>query len=280
MTQRESRTSSDSGSYLPRGDDFSTRRGPGIRTGAGFTIIELLIVVVVIAILATITVVAYNGITKKAQTTAYLAAADSVEKQVRVAISLGQRPNGAVTFACLGAEQDYPASGPFASGECQIQKDSSGAVTLRRAVNETQMSWLTEGVSSFQIPKGLATATVPYGDGTLTSRGMVLTWLPIPEDQGGGNFIILLQWNTPSPGGCGRGLDTGYGQLADLIGQYLSILYRARDGAITPAQADLELETLAGEPQEPLTHELILEIIPIYEQMLSNANTSICMMQI
>ena len=39
-------------------------------TGNGFTIVELLIVIVIIGILAAITIVAYNGITARAQTTA------------------------------------------------------------------------------------------------------------------------------------------------------------------------------------------------------------------
>ncbi len=37
---------------------------------SGFTIVELLIVIVVIGIIATIVVVAYNGVTKSAQQTA------------------------------------------------------------------------------------------------------------------------------------------------------------------------------------------------------------------
>lgn len=44
----------------------------------GFTIVELLIVIVIIAILATITIIAYNGITARAHASASLAAAQSV----------------------------------------------------------------------------------------------------------------------------------------------------------------------------------------------------------
>ena len=44
----------------------------------GFTIVELLIVIVVIAILAAITIVAYNGITKNANSSAAKSNADSV----------------------------------------------------------------------------------------------------------------------------------------------------------------------------------------------------------
>lgn len=47
------------------------------RTKPGFTIVELLIVIVVIAILAAITIVGYNGITRRANNTAIISAAKS-----------------------------------------------------------------------------------------------------------------------------------------------------------------------------------------------------------
>ncbi len=47
----------------------------------GFTIVELLIVVVVIAILAAITIVSYNGITTRANTSAAKATAATVQKK-------------------------------------------------------------------------------------------------------------------------------------------------------------------------------------------------------
>ena len=48
---------------------------------SGFTIVELLIVVVVIAILAAITIVAYNGIQNRAKSSAAQALANSVVKK-------------------------------------------------------------------------------------------------------------------------------------------------------------------------------------------------------
>jgi prepilin-type N-terminal cleavage/methylation domain-containing protein len=51
------------------------------RTSRGFTIVELLIVIVIIAILAAITVVAYNGITGRTRTASAKATASTVLKK-------------------------------------------------------------------------------------------------------------------------------------------------------------------------------------------------------
>ena len=63
---------------------------PQVATMRGFTIVELLIVIVVIAILAAITIVAYNGIQARAKLTQQTAQIDKIGK----AIQLWQAENG------------------------------------------------------------------------------------------------------------------------------------------------------------------------------------------
>ncbi len=99
----------------------------------GFTIVELLIVIVVIGILAAITVVAYNGI----QSRAYGAKAAATANIYAKALSIYKNTNGyypdvpptppakdgAEQFrSCLGEASMYPASGEFAAGECDYVK--------------------------------------------------------------------------------------------------------------------------------------------------------------
>lgn len=102
MARTASRTTPNLGSQPLRGADFerahsSVVLGEDVRDRRrGFTIVELLIVVVVIAILAAITVVAYNGITNRAKATSAATAAEQAAKKV-------------MTYAALNSDQ-YPAS--------------------------------------------------------------------------------------------------------------------------------------------------------------------------
>ena len=55
-----------------------------VRTNKGFTIVELLIVIVVIAILAAISVVAYNGIQERARLSRYQTELGAVNKAIQL----------------------------------------------------------------------------------------------------------------------------------------------------------------------------------------------------
>jgi len=75
----------------------------------GFTIVELLIVIVVIAILAAITIVAYNGIQQRAKTTASKSSAETVQKKAEAANAIVSSYPASLTD--FGAQQDSSLAG-------------------------------------------------------------------------------------------------------------------------------------------------------------------------
>lgn len=91
----------------------------------GFTIVELLIVIVIIAILASITVVAYNGIQQRARTSQTVSALTAWIKGIKLyRAEKGAWPNG---WVCLGSGYGYGPSGTDTTGVAQCRQDAAGS---------------------------------------------------------------------------------------------------------------------------------------------------------
>jgi prepilin-type N-terminal cleavage/methylation domain-containing protein len=104
------------------------------KRGNGFTIVELLIVIVVIAILAAITIVAYNGIQQRANNSARISNASNAVKLISVYITAyGKYPSsGAYIDSCIG--------NGFASNNTQCWDLTDGSPTARDAtLNDTEL---------------------------------------------------------------------------------------------------------------------------------------------
>lgn len=89
---------------------------------SGFTIVELLIVIVVIGVLAAISIVAYGGIAQRS----YAAKAASVIDGYVKIVNLYKVDNGTYPsfsditgYACLAPAGSLPASSPFGVDECE-----------------------------------------------------------------------------------------------------------------------------------------------------------------
>lgn len=87
------------------------------RNPSGFTIVELLIVIVVIAILAAITIVAFNGIQTRANNTARVNEAKQWERILQsYAVTYSKYPDALNAPMCLG--EDFPDVNADSVGDC------------------------------------------------------------------------------------------------------------------------------------------------------------------
>lgn len=197
------------------------------RHGQGFTIVELLIVVVVIAILAAITIVAYNGIQQQAKTSALASAMSQLHKKIQT--DLLQKGGGTISIAqplayATEIATDYPLAAPLVNAQ---------AITLYVVFdtkNSTLSSWqhiakLSENIQAtnkFHIrtngagdngiamsySTSVATDRSQYVSGVRNTTGPHVCWLSATTgkidagcDQSGGTSSALAAhtgWNFTS----------------------------------------------------------------------------------
>lgn len=85
----------------------------------GFTIVELLIVIVVIAILASIAIVAYRGIQDNARNSRTISLVNQWDTVLKLYNAKNDTyPTSAADYVCLG--DDFPAETPYVEGQCMI----------------------------------------------------------------------------------------------------------------------------------------------------------------
>ena len=158
---------------------------------SGFTIVELLIVIVVIAILAAITIVAYTGIQNRAKASAVSAAASQVGQKV-------------LAYAPQNSDV-YPTTASFRT-ELGLAADTPQA---------TYDYYVSTDRKSFCISM-TDTTTVPYTAYAMTQQGQTVA----------GRCVETLA-KPPSPAG-GQGSWTGYNSAG---GSNASVINSAFDGA-------------------------------------------------
>jgi prepilin-type N-terminal cleavage/methylation domain-containing protein len=95
----------------------------------GFTIVELLIVIVVIGILAAITIVAYNGVQSRARATTYQTDAASLVKKIEA-------------YGAASASNNYPLTAAGSDAATVTAQTTAGAsfVTTMNSVNESKLA--------------------------------------------------------------------------------------------------------------------------------------------
>ncbi len=116
-----------------------------MKKSRGFTIVELLIVIVVIAILAAITIVAYNGIQNRAKTSSAQAAASNVQKKIEAYnAATGSYPTGAATGDAL----ETLLNGQTESNIGSIQ---IGAINSGNGQNTVQAQYCSAGATGIRL---------------------------------------------------------------------------------------------------------------------------------
>ena len=132
----------------------------------GFTIVELLVAIVVIAILASITVVAYNGMQDRAYATDLMSRINTYKKLLQLYhTEHGRFPDTNDAFAlgsygsCLGKLSDYPAEDGWPAGVCM---QSIGSTTWNEFASDDFTNAL-QPYSRSTLPSGkIRTATEMY----------------------------------------------------------------------------------------------------------------------
>lgn len=123
----------------------------------GFTIVELLIVIVVIGILAAITIVSYNGITSRANTNSAQANGTSVTKKAEAYnAEIGTYPTGpTVLTAGSASSTTYYLTG--------VTFDSAALSTSNLPSSPSEVTFYRCGTNTSAAATTLATVTVITG---------------------------------------------------------------------------------------------------------------------
>lgn len=139
------------------------------KSKSGFTIVELLIVIVVIAILATISIVAYNGIQQRASNTKTISAVSQVVKSIS---------------SYIATNDSYP----YSSGAnfCLVPSDSGACTT--GGTTRSASTTLTNNL------KTLSTLPTTVPDAQTNYNGIVYSYDPTRTYNGASNIqpVILL----------------------------------------------------------------------------------------
>ena len=175
----------------------------------GFTIVELLIVIVVIAILATITIVAFNGIQDRAKNARLVAAVDAYEKMIRMykidhgGIVPALSGSAVLPYVCLG--DGYEATSVFSENTCYKYITMSNGADDYVAVNNALRAY------SETLPSvGDIEVHVSVGAYSVDTRGIFYYKL--------NDTTAQLAYFSNGDGDCARGVKTGFasdGSYAD-----------------------------------------------------------------
>lgn len=137
----------------------------------GFTIVELLIVVVVIAILAAITIVSYNGITNRANGSSAKSAAANVQKKIELyATEESRYPVTAAELTGSTSKSYYLPSSAF--GNVDPTPGDNGTNPNRKGTGFVRVQACKSSTTDALSPTNVTGARITYYDYTATTPGL------------------------------------------------------------------------------------------------------------
>ncbi|MNH58609.1 Fimbrial protein precursor [compost metagenome] len=137
-----------------------------MKADKGFTIVELLIVIVIIGILAAITIVAYNGIQNRGKTAAGQALANSIVKKAEAYATINSSYPSSITKL---TNNESPTSTTAGSGGSEAKLDDTTSVTAT-----AMSSTVADGGKVVQYTACTAGANVTYWDFAKSPAGIVV----------------------------------------------------------------------------------------------------------
>jgi len=162
------------------------------QTQKGFTIVELLIVVVVIAILAAITIVSYNGITTRANASAVKASAATVQKKAELFASdatTGKYPANFTDISTSTADKSYYLGTTITNTGGTAPAASNGTNAVQYYVCGTNTSAAATSLATVLNPTG---AQIKYWD--FSTGAVVATPISLGQTSGTANTFNVTCW--------------------------------------------------------------------------------------
>ena len=123
------------------------------KSSSGFTIVELLIVVVVIAILAAISLVAYNGIQQRARDAQMLSDLTNAAKKFEIyAVDNGAYPNSATQLSTMQIRMSFS---PVSSNVLSCTNATTGYAVYARDALTTKQYRIMKGEVASEVEPAL-----------------------------------------------------------------------------------------------------------------------------
>lgn len=144
----------------------------------GFTIVELLIVVVVIAVLAAITIVAYTGIQQRAYTSSMLSDLSTNSKKLELfQVDNAHYPDTVADAAWISANL-AGASGTASNGASYSYVPSADLSSYTQSISRNNIIYVNSSSSTTPVDQSIGVATAPGAPtaSSITATSFNLSW--------------------------------------------------------------------------------------------------------